>query len=214
MKISFMLTGEGTSDLRLQSHIENVLIGEGFTEVDGESPDLGAFVPNVGHTVKEKLRALVKHYPNVDVIFYHRDADGVGLPARQQEIAQGSEGVMANNRVIPLIPARMLETWLLADPAAIAVVAGMAGATARLACLPSFRRLEGVADAKSLLRDALCEASQTQGGQLAKFKKRFNEMRARLTTDLDPDGPVNRLPSYQEFRRRIKEFAQIKINAQ
>jgi hypothetical protein len=212
MKVRFLLTGEGTSDLRLQSHIENILIAEGFDEVDGETPDLSVIVPRVGHAVKDKLAALVKYYPDVDVIFVHRDSDNAGCDARIAEIYAGGEDVFAQDRLIPIVPMRMLETWLLADVEAIKRVAGNRDAEVELRCMPPIARLEGIANAKDRLLEALCEASKAKGGKLADFKRRFNEMRARLATDLDPDGPVNRLSSYQAFRDNIHRYASRRLS--
>ncbi|MHC8379275.1 hypothetical protein ACYZT3_25755 [Pseudomonas sp. MDT1-16] len=212
MKIRFVLTGEGSSDLRLVEHIQTILINEGFSEVSGEIPDLGMFTPAVGRSVREKLLALMKYYPHADLILVHRDADNVGAAVREQEIWAASEGVVDAERVVPVIPVTMLETWLLADVDAIKLVAGNSGYRGALS-IPTIRRLEGARDTKQLLMDALCEASETQGARLGKFKKRFSEMRARLTVDLNPDGPVRELASYQEFRRKINIFSQRKLNA-
>ncbi|MGF6371779.1 hypothetical protein OKW40_004529 [Paraburkholderia sp. RAU6.4a] len=98
MKIRFILTGEGTSDLNLVDHIENVLIEEGFSEVSGEAPDLSMFQRPVGRTVREKLDALLRHYPNADVIFVHRDADNAGIVQREQEIIAAADGLVAADR--------------------------------------------------------------------------------------------------------------------
>jgi hypothetical protein len=213
MKIRFVLTGEGSSDLRLVEHIQTILIGEGFSEVSGEVPDLGMFTPAVGRSVREKLLALMKYYPHADLILVHRDADNVGAAVREQEIWAASDGVVDAGRIVPIIPVTMLETWLLADTDAIKLVAGNSGYRGSLNCIPSLRRLEGARDTKQLLMEALCQASETQGARLGKFKKRFSEMRARLTVDLNPDGPVTELASYQDFRRKINEFSQRKLNA-
>lgn len=213
MKISFVLTGEGASDLRLVEHIENILIEEGFGEVSGEAPDLSFYRQPVGNSVQEKLVALLKLYPNVDVIFIHRDADRVGIAGREQEIVAAANNIVSMDRIIPVIPVTMLETWLLADSEAIKRVAGNSGYRGSLLCLPALRQLEAIPDAKRLLLDALCEASEAQGERLRKFKGRFTEMRARLTFDLDPDGPVNHLPSYQNFRRKVVDFSRQKLVA-
>lgn len=211
MKISFILTGEGTSDLRLVEHIESILIEEGFSEVSGEAPDLGMFRPPVGRTVEEKLTALLKHYPNVDVIFVHRDADKVGVHVREQEIMTATQNVVDVARVIPIIPVTMLETWLLVDQEAIKRVAGNTNYKGSLDGIPAIRQLENHRDTKQLLLNALCEASQTQGARRIKFRKRFSEMRARLTFDLDPNGPIQNLASYRYFREKISVFSQDRL---
>lgn len=211
MKTTFILTGEGSSDLRLVEHIENILIESGFAEASGEAPNLSMFKQPVGRTVREKLTVLLTHYPNIDVIFIHRDADNAGILAREQEISVAAQGVVEMDRIIPVIPVTMLETWLLADSAAIKRVAGNGGYKGNLECIPAIRQMENIPNAKQLLLDALCEASQTQGTRLRKFKKRFPEMRARLTFDLDPNGPVQQLDSYRYFRERISIFCKQKL---
>ena len=212
MKIRFVLAGEGSSDLRLVEHIQTILINEGFSEVSGEIPDLGMFTPPVGRSVREKLIALMKYYPHADLILIHRDADNVGAAVREQEIWAASDGIVDVERLIPVVPVTMLETWLLADKEAIKLVAGNSGYRGPLSCIPALRRLENARDTKLLLMEALCEASETQGARLGKFRKRFSEMRARLTVDLNPDGPVRELASYQEFRKKINAYSQRKLN--
>lgn len=206
MKIKFLLTGEGTSDLRLVEHIQAVLIEEGFLEVSGEAPDLSLFPLPVGRSVAEKLTALVKHYPSTDLIFVHRDADNAGMEARAEEVHQAAVIAKTADRVLPIIPVCMIETWLLTDHQAIKTVAGRRSYQKSLQCLPSIGKLEGVRDSKDLLLSALCEASGAEGSKLRKFKKLFPEMRARLMYDLDPSGPVTALPSYQAFRQKVREF--------
>lgn len=211
MKTTFILTGEGSSDLCLVEHIETILIESGFSEASGEAPNLSMFKQAVGRTVREKLTFFLKHYPNIDVIFVHRDADNAGILTRQQEISTAALGVVEQDRIIPVIPVTMLESWLLADSAAIKRVAGNSGYKGNLNCIPPIRQIEGIPDPKKTLCDALCEASQTQGTRLRKFKKRFHEMRSRLAVDLDPNGPVQQLDSYRQFRDLIRNFCRKKL---
>ncbi|WP_080406272.1 DUF4276 family protein [Burkholderia ubonensis] len=207
MKVNFVLTGEGPSDRNLVDHIEGILIEEGFIEVSGSAPDLGLLPNPVGRGVRDKLNVILKLYPNVDAIFIHRDADQAGIDARRREIFEAAEGLISNDRVIPVIPVTEFETWLLTDRDAIKRVAGNAGYSGALNCIPAIRNLEGINGAKEVLLEALCEASETHGARLRKFKNQFPEMRARLTFDLDPDGPVKYLTSYQDFRRAVSDFA-------
>jgi hypothetical protein len=208
MKIRFILTGEGSSDRHLVDHIENIFIEEGFSEASGEAPDLGLFHPPVGRSVAEKLRTLVDAYPNADVIFVHRDADGAGIIPRRAEVLSAAEQTLGIRKVIPIIPVCQLETWLLTDQDAIKRVAGNTSFRGAIRAVPPLRNLEEVADSKAVLRAALCEASETQGTRLKKFKDRFGEMRARLTFDLDPSGPVCQLTSYQRFREELRAFSE------
>lgn len=211
MKIHFILIGEGSSDLRLVDHIQNILLEEGFTEVSGEAPDLGMFPNPVGRTVRDKINTLLLHYQSIDAIFVHRDADNAGLAAREEEISAAIQGLVPHEKVVPIIPVKMLETWLLTDHEAIKRIAGNINYRGDLG-IPGARQLESAHNTKQILMDALCVASQTQGVRREKFKKRFAEMRARLTYDLDYKGSVQSLASYQHFRRKITEFSQSKLN--
>ncbi|WP_175797008.1 hypothetical protein [Burkholderia ambifaria] len=212
MKVNFVLTGEGPSDRNLADHIESILIEEGFVEVSGNAPDLGLLPNPVGRSVRDKLNVILQLYPNVDAIFVHRDADKAGVDARRQEIFDAADGLIHANKVIPIIPVTEFETWLLTDRNAIKRVAGNVGYGGALSCIPTIRNLEGIHGAKEVLLEALCEASETQGARLRKFKNQFPEMRARLTFDLDPNGPVKNLDSYQKFRKSVSDFAKSILN--
>lgn len=75
------------------------------------------------------VRAAVEDEP-CDLLFYHRDADkddddaaDAGRPKRLDEIAklvaQADLANVSSVKVIPIVPVRMTETWLLADEDAI-----------------------------------------------------------------------------------------------
>jgi hypothetical protein len=205
MKLSFVLIGEGSSDLRMVSHIENILITEGFSEVSGKPLEQD----RIGRTVFDKLLAARKLFPSAGLIIIHRDADNAGSEARLREINEAVNRMPEkfNTKVIPMIPVKMTEAWLLADRKIINRVAGNVDCDDEIRCIPPVKILENRANVKELLLDALCEASGLEGGRLKPFKKRFGEMRARIMEDLAVDGPQKELPSYQAFRRELKYFS-------
>ncbi|WAT14808.1 hypothetical protein [Xanthomonas fragariae] len=203
MKISFILTGEGASDLNLVDHIETLLVRAGFMEVSGTAFDPSRLPFHVGHSVREKLEVVRELYPSADVVFVHRDADAHGLVARREEIWTACVGIYDSEAVIPIVPVKMLETWLLVDSQAIRRVAGKAGCE-EIECIPALRHLEGIRDSKALLLDALCECSELQGARLKKFKNLFGKMRARLVSAIDAEGPISELPSYSQFKNDVQ----------
>ncbi|MEA9653336.1 hypothetical protein ABFU65_20210 [Xanthomonas campestris pv. raphani] len=205
MKIRFVLTGEGASDLNLVDHIETLLVNAGFSEVSGTPFDPSRLPFHVGHSVKEKLLAVRDLYPSADVIFVHRDADSKGLKARRQEIQDACVGIFDPEAVIPVVPVKMLETWLLVDMTAISRVAGKAS-YGEIGCVPAIKALENVVDSKRLLLDALCECSELQGIRLKKFKNLFGKMRARLVSAIDAEGPICQLPSYAQFKADVNSL--------
>jgi hypothetical protein len=105
---------------------------------------------------------------------------------------------------VPVIPVRMLETWLLLDADAIREVAGNPNGTVPLG-LPKPSRAESVPKPKDLLREAIAKASEEKGRSLQKLQTRFPANRKRLLEMLDPQGPVSRLPSWRAFTEDLGE---------
>ncbi|PZG16433.1 hypothetical protein C1I95_17670 [Micromonospora craterilacus] len=125
----------------------------------------------------------------------HRDADNAGQHARRQEIESAMQSLGSVADLLPVIPVRMTEAWLLLDEAAIRHVAGNPRGRTRLN-LPRLHEVESRADPKSILRSCLLTASEESGRRRDSVAKRFNEHRRQLLERLDPNGPVLRLESW------------------
>jgi len=207
MKISFVVTGEGTSDLNLVSHLENILIEEGFLEVSGEAFDPSKLPYPIGHSVESKLNYIKRLYPSSDVIFVHRDADGSDHSLREKEIADAKNKSQLPIQVVPIIPVCMLETWLLADTTAIRRVAGNGNSAHLISSIPALSKLESIRNSKEVLQCALCEASQHQGIKLKKFRRDINRLRSQLVLEINGDSNISQLPSYQRLRNSVKSLA-------
>ncbi len=201
-KIKFALLCEGSSDRALVEHLKDLLINIGFDEVSDDSPDLSSLPNPPGRDIKSKVDCLISLEPRIDAIFIHRDSDNAGIDERLAEIEEQTRH-LKSYRVVPLIPVKMLETWLLSDIDNIRIVSGNPDSTINLP-IPKLAHLERVSDPKKLLFESLECASGLSGRKLNKFKKRLGEMRYRLTIDLDPEGPINQLSSYQSFRNSLE----------
>lgn len=60
-----------------------------------------------------------------DVLFVHRDAEQAGgLETRRAEIEQAAETIQVGIPIIPVVPVRMTEAWLLFDEPAVRAAAG------------------------------------------------------------------------------------------
>ena len=84
------------------------------------------------------------------VVFVHRDAEKEPIEARLKEF----EGIAQD--VVPVIPVRMTEAWLLVDGDAIARAADRPGTTVSI---PPTSQLESLADPKHELERLLTEAA-------------------------------------------------------
>ena len=138
----------------------------------------------------------------------HRDADSAGHVAREQETAKAVIGAAASAPVVPVIPVRMTEAWLLLDEAAIRRVAGNPNGRARLG-LPKPHEVESVADPKHLLRQCLLTAADCTGRRREQVGKRFDEHRRNLLQRLDPQGPVTKLASWQRLTDAVAAAAEL-----
>lgn len=196
--VQFAFLREGTSDDPLLNHLETLLSLAGADEVLGERRTY------TGST-QEKLTKLMAEEPSLDVVFVHRDADGSGLQARVDEICAARDTIDNCPPVIPVVPVRATEAWLLADEAAIRAVARRPDGVLNID-MPKFSHIESIANPKQKLQDLICEASELRGAPLAALNRAFAANRAVLLARLDIEGGVKRLPSWSALEARIAGF--------
>lgn len=110
-------------------------------------------------------------------------------------------GISTN--LVPVIPVRMTEAWLLLDEPAIRTVAGNPAGRASLT-LPKHHEAERLPDPKSVLRQALLDAANVTGRRRERLDRRFSENRRQLLERLDPHGPVTRLTSWRDLVRSVE----------
>ncbi|WP_208293922.1 hypothetical protein [Ilumatobacter fluminis] len=133
-----------------------------------------------------------------DIVFVHRDAEGEPPESRVDEIESGRIAAGVNCPVVPVVPLRMTEAWLLLDEAAIRRAAGKPNGRRPLN-LPTAAEAERIADPKAVLRDVLVDASENSGRRRAAVVRDFGRLRALLIERLDVDGPVSTLSSWQRL---------------
>ena len=90
------------------------------------------------------------------LVFMHRDAEDSSLDERLREFS----GIDRMD-LVPVVPVRMSEAWLLFDACAIAKAAGSMAAALPT---PGVGDLEGIADPKALLQDLLLDAAGNADG--------------------------------------------------
>ncbi|HEY5835170.1 hypothetical protein [Streptomyces sp.] len=206
MTVRALYLCEGSSDMGLRLHIEEIAADEG-KEILVTSPDFDRLRYPVGHSVADKLRAARKlndKGSDYDLVVIHRDSDDGPPERRRREIAAAVSAAWPGLTHVPVIPVRMLEAWLLLDTAAIREVAGNPNGRVALG-LPKPARAEAVADPKHLLKEAIAKASEEKGRDLRKLQNRFSENRRRLLQMLDRQGPVSQLASWKAFDAELRE---------
>ena len=156
-----------------------------------------------------RMQFAITAYP-CDVLFVHRDAEGVSRAERAQEIRRAVAEVALTRSSLPppivcVVPVRMTEAWLLFDEVAIRTAAGNPLGDQPLA-LPARRTLERLADPKRKLHTLLQQARgrrRTHGRQFD-----VDEAVQRLATLIDDFAPLRALPAFAALELNLATLIQ------
>lgn len=183
------LVREGTSDEALSAVLERLLVS-----LTGENVTVTPRGDLRGST-SEKYAQLGDERELYDLIFVHRDADRHGYEVRAKEITD-----LNDSSVVPVIPVRTTETWVLAH------LLGDEETRKWLSREKSItvRNLEGLSDPKGVLREVL-EKLKVSGRNVN--DRDFNKHRRALLSELQPEGPICRLPAWQELEKATRNAA-------
>lgn len=196
---------DGPSDLPIAGHLAALCAERGAITV--VTPVDRRLLGNVGLKVKGRLEFLLGQSAGLDLIFVHRDAESQPPDLRRSEIAGAAVELGLAMPVVPVVPVRMTEAWLLLDEAAIRSVAGKPRGTTRLT-MPKASDIESLSDPKGLLMRLLLEASETKGRRAANFQRDFGRHRALLIQRLDRSGGVRRLTAWRQLEADLDRVLQ------
>ncbi len=170
MTLRYVLIADGSSDAVLHAVIRGSLRQQAPNLAIGESPTL-----------------LRRHRPPGDTYVE-------ALDPRLRRAEQPQEG-----RLVPLIPVRMTEAWLLFDEAAIRAAAGRPRGREPL-MLPKLSQLEGRADPKELLEGALIEAAGSPGGRaLRRLREDLGMLKHRIAENIEDFTPLRALSAFKQW---------------
>lgn len=203
MILQFVFIGEGTSDNALISHLENICVELGAEEVTGIALDNERLPGPTRKTVAAKLGAALLLEPSADLFLIHRDADAPDPQSRYDEVAAGVATCQCRKPYVAIVPVQETEAWLLLDEEAIRKVAGKPNGRRPLN-LPTPGALEGRANPKEILEQAIAVASENAGDRLQKTKTNFPANRRALLENLSTDGPITQVPAWNRMRSDLK----------
>lgn len=197
--MTYTLLVDGSSDRALAPIVDFTLWSIGVREPT--QPQLvapadirrvaGAFGP-----LEERIKTALDLYP-CDLLVVHRDAEREPLGVRRQEVLDALAVVQDLPRVVPVVPVRMHEAWLLIDSMALRRAAGNPYGSMPIN-LPPLQQLENLPDPKDELDSLLKRASGLTGYRLRKFDS--NQARVRLVQHIQDFTPLENLPSYKQFK--------------
>ena len=132
------------------------------------------------------------------LIFVHRDAETRTLDERLGEFAAIDRG-----DVIPVVPVRMSESWLLFDGTAIAHAAGSPSSRVPV---PPVAQIENIAAPKDHLDDLLFGAAGAPAGRRGKiFKRSIAQRRVSVAEYVTDYSPLENLPAFRRFQEALAE---------
>lgn len=200
-ELRFSLIGEGNTDQALLPVIRWLLrqLVPGV-EVTGIWPEAGE--RTAGRDLAERIVECAKAEQS-HMLFVHRDADRAGREARVVEIERA---VVVARRwlpilpiVVPVVPVRMVEAWLLTDETAIRRAARNPNGRVSL-LLPRVRDLERIADPKAVVRELLIAASE-----LGMRRRRHLEVAPiRIAEATGSFDALRQLPAFQAFEADVR----------
>lgn len=204
--LSYTLLSDGSSDRVLGRIIdwviESLMSGCGRSEeIVGRWADFRIW-PKPPRLLPERIERTIEYFP-CDLLFIHRDAEGVPIDERSREIQRALDGrQLRGSRPVQIIPVRMTEAWLLIDEAAIRRAAGNPRSHVELS-LPNINAIEGKADPKQILHEALRRAA---GDTRRRF--RVNSAVHSVAESISDFSPLRGLPAFQAFEAETRDAFQ------
>ncbi|MDO8285869.1 MAG: hypothetical protein Q7T69_12750 [Rhodoferax sp.] len=195
--ISISIVCDGSSDLCISDLIQSV--------TDSTFPDQAfrisaarEVIPAHGALGNRLSKAYRAYEPQI--IVCHRDSEGISIADRKAEIDQASASANIPIPVVPAVPVRMIESWLLTNAHAIRCAADNRNGAVVLN-LPRTKDIEQLKNPKELLFTVLKTASNLPPLRL----KNFNEHRARsrVASFIEDFRDLRTLPSYKEFENLL-----------
>lgn len=132
------------------------------------------------------------------LIFVHRDSENLGLEERRREFE-----TLERQDVVPVVPVRMSEAWLLFDGSAIARAAGSPSSQVPV---PRIAEIEDIPDPKYRLDELLFQAAGTPAGRRGKvFKSSIARRRVSVAEQITDYSPLENVPAFRSFQETLAE---------
>ncbi len=195
-RLEFTLLADGSSDAILIHPLTWLLRQHISGPVDGIWADLRR-LPRPPKELRARIESALDLYPS-DLLFIHRDAEGEPHERRLAEIEKALSGIPG--LIVPVIPIRMQEAWLLIDEAALRRAAGNPNGRMRLE-MPPLDGLEDLKDPKHILHTLLLTASGQTGRRRSKLNPHRQAM--RIGELIDDYGALKHLSAFNQVEARI-----------
>lgn len=203
-EINYTLLTDGSSDRVLMRVIDWLLTDLApFIPIQGNYADFSHLKnPPTSRDLNLRIEKAIALFP-CDLLFVHRDAENMDLQERLIEIQTfWTKSVGTHNlKMVPIIPVRMTETWLLIDEQAIKIAAGNRNFDGAIV-LPPLQKLENELKPKELLFELIRTASNKKGRSLDKLN--VHQARHIVAEHVSNYSNLRTLRSFQFFEQQVR----------
>ncbi|WP_147436392.1 hypothetical protein [Acidovorax sp. 106] len=204
--ITISIVCDGTSDLCIHDLIQWIT-DTSFPEQAFRISEAREVIPAHGPLHSRLKKAYSSYEPHI--IVCHRDAESMSIEKRITEIIAAHTHAEIPIPVVPAVPVRMIESWLLTNAHAIRCAADNKNGTVELN-LPRNRDIEQLPDPKSVLFTALKTATNLAPRRLKQFDA--HRARRRIASFMEDFDSLKRLPSFQKFEKQLITAIASQIN--
>jgi hypothetical protein len=203
--LTMALYAEGTTDDRFLPYIilrtiKALLIENGVTDVDVWEPTPLNKAQITGVSLQDRILSASRNVFGYHILFIHQDADDRSTQTCYQErIAPGLQLIESDpgqvcKTVVPIIPIRNIEAWLICDPDTLLRTIGTSLTSADLDLPASPQLVEKILDPKAKYKSVVTSAlSSRRRGKVDPgiyYEKLGREINLSL---------LRRVPAYAEF---------------
>ncbi|MCX6153144.1 MAG: hypothetical protein NT007_03175 [Candidatus Kapabacteria bacterium] len=203
-EINYTLLTDGSSD-RVLIKIINWLFNDLIPNIPikGQFSDFSFLKkPPTISRLDLRIKAAIEYYP-CDILFVHRDSENESREDRYEEIIRfWNKASLSNQKMIPIIPVRMSEAWLLIDQQAIKIAASNRYYKGNIT-LPNTQNLEREPDPKKLLFELIQQVSELTGRRLKKLN--VHTARHIVAENIDNYSVLRNLSSFILFEEDVKK---------
>lgn len=204
--ITISIVCDGTSDLCIQDLIEWIT-DTSFPEQAFRVSEAREVIPAHGALHSRLRKAYSSYEPHI--IVCHRDAENIPMVDRTAEILSAHAQAEIPIPVVPAVPVRMIESWLLTNAHAIRCAADNKNGTIELN-LPRSREIERLPDPKQALFNALRAASDLAPRRLRQFD--VHRARRRVSSFIENFEALRTLTSFQTFESQLIEAIEAQLD--
>jgi hypothetical protein len=155
-------------------------------------------------SLSERISFALLNFP-CNILFVHRDSEKKEkevFEMRKLEIENAWTMAAKNNeKIVPVVPIRMTEAWLLIDEVSIRKASGNPNGAFTIN-LPQITNLETLPDSKSILEQLVRDASGLKGRNLKKFN--VKQAKHLVSENISDFSPLKGLMAFTSFEKDLR----------